>query len=220
MKWTFPHYLAAILCLMAFGAQAQTQIAECPKKYEPATLNLKVLVSTNLEACPLLEDKKLRQLVDENMFGTVFFYPAVPGTCVSGVIQEGSTIDIGEGPEAVTGYTESAQRFFPDGASVNPSGGGLFLAGTSQDGIPFASGAAATAVSLETAKEKFKLTVLVSDRFTVNGLTGIDTEDFEVIGASKGDAIGRLTGIAQITAPPPAPIFEAPFQVQGQVCIK
>lgn len=220
MKRTLPQYMAALVCLVAVSAQAQTQISQCPKKYQPATLNLKALVSTNLTGCPLLEDKGLRKLVDKNMFGTVFAYPALPGTCVSGIIQEGSTIDRGKGPEAVTGFTESAQRFFPEGAAVYPSGGGVFLVGASQDGIPFASGAAATAVSLEAVAGKFKITVLASDRFTVNGATGIDTEDFEVIGAKEGDAVGRLTGTAQITAPPPAPLFEAPFQVQGRVCLK
>ena len=67
------------------------------------------------------------------------------------------TVVTPEGAISVTGATESAQRFFPEAALVNPSNGGVFLNGVSAEGVPFASGAAATIVSLEGEDVPFKL---------------------------------------------------------------
>jgi hypothetical protein len=207
------------LCFAATGAHAQTAIADCPQGHEAAQIYVKATVSTNLDGCPLLEQKELRKLVDKNLSGTVFAYPLVPGTCVSGTITEG-TIKTDEGTVNVSGTTESAQRFFPEALAVNPSGGGVFLAAFSQDNIPFASGAAATIVSVQGVD--LDLQLVLSDRFSLklDSFPIIDTEDFEVVGAEGASATGRLTGIAEIYQFPPEAIDNAQFTVQGQICIK
>ena len=208
------------LCVAAAGAHAQTAITDCPKGQEPAAINVEALVSTSLAGCPLLEQKKLRKLVDKNLPGTVFAYP-FPGTCLSGTVISG-TVVTEQGTVEVSGTTESAQRFFPEALAVNPSQGGVFLSGVSQDGIPFVSGAAATIVSIQGVDAPLDLTLVLSDRFTIkfDSYPFIDTEDFEVVGADGASVTGRLTGIAQIFSDPSGPIVDAPFTVQGQICIK
>jgi hypothetical protein len=206
------------LCLTAASAIAQpTVISECPKKHLLTLVNVTASVSTSV-GCPLLTDKSLRKLVDKNFFGTAFAYPAVPGTCLSGVDLEGWV-----GSEEVTGTTESAQRFFPEAGAVNPGNGSLFLAGNSfklpymEPEYPFLSGAAATVVSLQ--GESVDLRLVLSDRFTVNLATGQDTEDFEVVGADGVSVTGRLRGEALITAAPGEPFEDVPFKVSGTICI-
>jgi hypothetical protein len=198
-------------------AQPPTAITACPKGHDPVSIHVEATVSTNLAGCPLLENQELRKLVDKNLSGTTFAYPFVPYTCVSGTNLHGTIGEI-----EVTGTTESAQRFFPEALAVNPSGGGLFLIGASQDGKAFASGAAATIVSVQGLNESFELQLLLSDRFTLNldDYPIIDTEDFEVVGSEGASVTGRLTGIAEIYQFPGEAISNADFTVDGQICIK
>jgi hypothetical protein len=204
--------ILAGLCISGTSAFAQpTFVSQCPKGHQPAVIDVTAKVSTSAE-CPLLQDKHLRKLVDKNFYGTVFAWPAVPGTCLSGRDLEGSV-----GSVAVTGgTTESAQRIFPEALAVNPGNGGLVLIGGSEDGVPFLSGAAATVVSLQ--GEGLDLQLVLSDRFTVNLATGADTEDFEVVGANGASVTGRLAG--QATIAPGAPFDNVEFTVQGSICIK
>lgn len=214
----------AIFCGLVWavtGANAQTLIAECPKGQKPAQINVQATVSTNLTGCPLLEEKDFRKLVDQYLVGTVFAYPAVPNTCLSGTIVGGSIVTAKKTYE-VTGRTESAQRFFAEAGAIDPSGGGLFLSGVSQSGIPFASGAAATIVSMQGVNRPLDLQLVLSDRFSLNFNTFpiTDTEDFEIVGAKGGSASGRLTGIANVFQFPPNAIADAEFTVQGEICLK
>ena len=215
--------LFAALCLATTAVSAQpypTTIA-CPEKYEKVQVQLQALVSTSSEGCPLLDDGELRKLVDKFLPGMTFAYPAVPGTCLSGTITGGVVVTEG-GPISVTGTTESAQRFFPEALAVNPTNGGVFLNGVSADGIQFASGAAATIVSLQGTDAPFDLQLVVSDRFTVqfDGYPFRDTEDFEIVGAKGASVLGRLVGQAEIDQPPGQPIANARFIAQGEICIK
>lgn len=204
--------ILAGLCISATTATAQTVVSNCPKGHQLTPVDVTVKVSTSAE-CPLLQDKQLRKLVDKNFFGTAFAWPAVPGTCVSGRDLSGFV-----GSVPVTGTTESAQRLFPEALAINPGNGGLVITGGSADGLPFLSGSAATVVSVE--GESLALKLVLSDRFTVNLVSGLDTEDFEVIGADGASVTGRLTGQAVITSPPGEPFQNVDFTVQGAVCIK
>lgn len=221
MKRTIP--LAAVftwLCLTTAGASSQTVIEDCPNGRKPAVVDLEAIVSASPTGCPLLEQENLRKLVDKNMSGTEFAYP-FPGSCLSGVII-GGTIETKRGSIHVTGTTESAQRYFPEALAVSPSLGGVFLTGMSLDGIPFASGAAVTAVILKGVNQPLDLTLLMSDRFTIrlDSYPLIDTEDFEVVDAIGASITGRLTGIAQVFNSLSDPIEDAPFTVQGKICMK
>lgn len=214
--------LLAGLLLAAAGAGAATPITECPKHYEPAAIQVEALVSTNLGACPLLQQKRLRKLVDKYAFGTLFAYPTAPGSCISGAITSGS-VTTAEGSTNVTGTTESAQRIFAEASAVHAPLGGLFLPGASMSGTQFISGAAMTAVSLEGAGDsKFKLELLLDDRFTIklDGFPFVNTEDFNIVGSEGRPAVGRLLGIASIAGDPTAPLVDVPFSVTGTICLK
>lgn len=209
--------ILAGLCLAATSAIAQpTVIAECPKGHQATFVDVTASVSTSA-GCPLLTDKNLRKLVDKYFFGTAFAYPAVPGTCLSGRNLTGTV-----GSVAVTGSTESAQRFFPEAAAIDGANGGLAMTGfsdlTGVMSLPFFSGAAATVVSLQ--GESLDMTLVLSDRFTVNLATGEDTEDFEVVGADGASVTGRLQGQASITSAHGEPFQDVPFSVSGPICIK
>ncbi len=213
--------LAAGLFGTAFNTVAQTPIAECPKGYAAAQVDISAIVSTNAEGCPLLEEKELRKLVDRYLTGSVFAHPLVPGTCLSGVITEGSVTMEGA-QTAVVGRTESAQRFFPEAAAVNPGRGGLLLLGLSEDGTQFMAGAAATVVTLQGADSDLNFRLVLDDRFSVSlsdGFPFADTEDFNVVGAEGVSARGRLTGTAYLYSPIP-PIVDAAFTVEGSICLK
>ena len=224
-KTLFTATVIAGLCSATMGTQAlpptPTAITECTNGYAPAFITATATVSTNFTGCPILEDEDLRKLVDRNLTGSEFAYPAVPGTCLSGIVT-GGTVMTKNKTIQVTGTTESAQRFFPEALSVNPSRGGVFMIGATEDGIPFASGAAATIVSLEGVDSDFNLKLVLSDRFTLklDEFPIRDTEDLEVVGSDKGKATGRLTGIAFVEQFPPDPIQNAQFDVEGQICIK
>ena len=73
---------------------------------------------------------------------------------------------------------------------VNPTQGGVFLMGTSQNGA-FVSGAAMTVVSLEGVNEYFKLELVLSDRFTIDLSTYpfVNTEDFDIFSVLTDGAL-------------------------------
>jgi len=206
---------------VAFNAVAQTPIAKCPNGYESTAVNISATVSTREEGCPLLKDKELRKLVDKYLTGSVFAYPDIPGTCLSGEISEGS-ITIGGQTLAVSGSTESAQRFFPEAAAVDPGNRGLLIFDFTVDNRPFVLGAAATIVTLQGADSEFNLRLVLDDRFGVT-LTPtfevVDTEEFTVIGAEGASVRGRLMGTATLGGFPP-PIQNAAFTVAGDLCMK
>ena len=203
--------ILAGLCLTATVANAQEYIGECPKGHQSATITLAASVET-AEGCPLLTDTKLRKLVNKNFSGTTF--AGFPGTCLSGTIAEGTVTfnETGEVRVISSGTTESAQRFMPEAMAIDPTNP-LFL-----NGQTFISGAAATIVSLESDDALLDgLQLVLSDRFTVDFLTGLDTEDFEVIGAEGASVTGRLTGNVYTDGNGG---FQEPFVVEGLICIK
>ena len=128
-------------------AYATTPIEACPTGYQSATINAQLTVSTNLTGCPFLEKNKLRRRVNKHSVGNVFLYPSIAGTCVSGSNLTG-TITSADGVIDIIRSSESAQRAFVEAMKVNPTQGGMFLMGTSQNGA-FVSGAAMTVVSLK-----------------------------------------------------------------------
>ncbi len=202
-------------------AYAVTPIEACPAGYQSATIDIQLTVSTNLRGCPLLEKNKLRKLVNKYGIGNMFLYPAVAGTCVSGNDLTG-TITSADGVIDVTGFSESAQRAFVEAMAVNPAQGGVFLSGTSQNGALFVSGTTMTVVSLEGIDEDFKLKLILSDSFTIDLSTFpfVNTEDFLVVGAKGARVKGRLTGTTTISNQIGDPIVDAPFTINGNICIK
>ncbi len=201
-------------------AYATTPIETCPTGYQSATIDLQLTVSTNLTGCPLLEKNKLRRQVNKHGIGNVFLYPSVAGTCVSGSNLTG-TITSANGAIDLIGSTESAQRAFVEAMEVNPTQGGVFLMGTSQNGA-FVSGTATTVVSLEGVNEYFKLELVLSDRFTIDLSTYpfVNTEDFDIVGSKGARVKGRLTGTALLSNQIGDPIVDAPFTASGNICIK
>jgi hypothetical protein len=169
--------------------------------------------------CPLLEDKELRKLVNKFGVGSVFAYPAIEGTCVSGDILEG-TISLLETGQTINveGYTESAQRLFAEAEAV---GNSLFITGFSDaTNAPFASGASMTVVSLKGTDASLELDLVLADRFTIDSSSYpfVDTEDFLVVGANGDfEVTGRLKGSAQIFN---SPLENEPFSVSGIICVK
>lgn len=202
-------------------AASPTSIENCPPGYLRADVDISVTLSTTLD-CPLLENKDLRRYVNKFGVGSTFAYPAVPGTCMSGTNLVGTLTVPGRTPIEVTGYTRSAQMQFAEAEEV---GDLLMIAGISQTGIPFASGAAMTVASLRGRTVPLKLDLVFSDRFTVDYSPRvppfIDTEDFVIVG-SGGDlsALGRLTGKATIEQAPGLPISDALLEVTGTICLK
>ncbi len=234
-----------LCCLSGPTALAATSIQTCPNNFQPAAVNISATVSTSENGCPLLEVNRLRRLVDRFFPCTTFAYPLPdpepgepppPIPCLSGTIDPGSAIAMNGEKIWIKGTTESAQRIFPEASEVNPFFDGLFLAGTTIDGISFLSGAAATLLHImEDPDEKdfdeegsdeppLELTLVLSDRFTVYpldfGPPFTDIEDFEIMGAKGAGARGRLEGEAQIADPPGSPINMATFMVEGSFCIK
>jgi hypothetical protein len=212
--------LLLVICLPGSKIFAQSDNSICPGNYKPVTLNISVLASTNLAGCPLLEERRLRRLVDRNFPGTVFAYP-IPGTCLSGVIVSGEMTTT-EGTITLGGTTESAQRFFPEAAAINPARGGVFLSGVSEEGVPFVSGAAATIANLVSADKSTDIQLVLTDRFTIklDSFPFIDVEDLEIVGAKGAAAKGRLAAVAQIFGDPSGPIVDALFSVQGEICLR
>ena len=210
------------------AAQAQplpTVIDACPNGYQPALIDVELEVSTAPD-CPLLEDNRLRRLVNRFGTGNVFAYPAAPGTCVSGTGLTGTITFLGNGTSInVVGYSESAQRLFTEADAIDSQSSPLFIAGLTDALTPFASGAAMTVVTLQNdlTEDPFEMTIVMEDRFSLDlsSYPFIDTEDFRIIG-SRGDkkAIGRLTGTAEIYLPPPLPLNQVPLTVSGAVCVK
>jgi hypothetical protein len=219
VKATLSCLATAGLLLSCGFANARTTISDCPVNQEPTRIDVEAVISTNLQGCPLLEDGELRSLTNQFLSGTDFAYP-MPGTCVSGLITEGM-FTIGERTEQVRGTTESAMRLFPEANATNPTMQGVFLGGTSQDGIPILSGAAATIVSVYGIDSDFAVQLVLSDRFTINmsEYPLIDTEDFQVLGAKGATASGRLTGRAEIWSPPAAPLVDVVLSVRGRICL-
>ena len=218
-----------LLVLTKAHAQGPVTVTECPKNHELAVVDVSVELATNFLGCPLLQVEELRELAALHFHGATF--AGLPGTCLSGQIQEGSTITV-EGEEvAVTGTTESAQRLMPEAAALNLSPfppedptAALFIQGlffnSSGGPYPFISGAAATVVSLASDDKKLDgLRLVLEDRFTVNfsnGL-GVDTEDFSVIGADRASVTGRLFGSGVTDG---VGGFPAPLSIEGSFCIK
>lgn len=216
--------LSAIFAVVAFSfsvaTYAITPIDGCPNGFESATVDVEITVSTNLTECPLLEDRRLRRLVNRHGVGSIFAYPTILGTCLSGTDLTG-TITTSEGVVYVTGSSESAQRLSTEAAAVNPELGGLFLTGVSQNG-PFASGAGMTVVSIEGQNAPLNLQLVLSENLTIDlsVFPFVDTEDFLVVGAKGANVKGRLTGKALIYNAFDAPIVETPFSINGDICIK
>lgn len=211
--------LCAGLGYATTGAHAQTPITGCPKGLQTAAVHVTASASTNLTGCPLLEDKRLRSLINKfGAGGTVFAYPEFP--CLSGTVLSGTVI-MQKKTFNVTGSTESAQRFFPEALAVNPSGYGVFLTGLSDSNIPFVSGAAMTVVSLKDNNQSFTLDLVLSDRFTINlsARPFVDNEDFDVVGTDKATAVGRLTGVAEIDGDPTGPLTDVVFNINGEICL-
>jgi len=212
--------LATVMCGASIGIYADglpTIIDKCPKDFAPAVVDTTLQVSTS-GGCPLLEDKKLRKLVDKFGVGSVFAYPAVQGTCVSGENLVG-TITMATGETInVEGYTESAQRLFSEADAI---GNSLFITGFSDTTHAlFASGAAMTVVSLKGVDSRFELDLVLGDRFTIDytSYPSVDTEDFLVLGAAGDLSVtGRLKGSAEIYN---SPLTNEPFSVSGFICVK
>lgn len=220
--------LGGLLVTLA-GAHAQegpVTLLECPKTYELAVVNVDVGLVTQAENCPLLQDEALRELTALHFHGATF--AGLPGTCVSGSIFPGSTIAVGGEEIPVTGTTESAQRLMPEAAALNSSSplppldplSSLFIQGLKIDEnaepvFPFISGAAATIVTLASEDKKLDgLRLVIEDRFSVNLLSGEDTEDFSVIGADRASVTGRLTGVGTTNG------VSGLLSLQGSFCIK
>lgn len=219
---TLAHSIFVTL-IYSFGGNlfaATPSTVKCPKKHVPAEINLTLEVSTRVD-CPLLEDKKFQKLLKKFTFGSVYAYPTIPETCVSGENLKGTVLLKGKRIQ-VDGNTESAQRIFPEAIRIGDS---LFVTGiSSKTNAPFASGAAITFVSVSGIDEHFDAELLLSDRFTLDFSSWpiINTEDFLVIG-SNGDlkqATGRLIGTAEIISPPPTPLDRVPFKITGTICVK
>lgn len=221
-------FFYAMITAVMLGASASlyatdppTVIDQCPGEFKSAYVDLKILVSTSKDGgCPLLTNKELRKLVNKFGVGSTFAYPAVRGTCLSGNVLNDSTSTItitGYSPIAVTGGSESAQRLFPEAQALDETSP-LFingLAGVSS--VPFASGAAMTVLSLTGDGDDFSMTLVLSDRFSINLSNGTDTEDFEVVG-TKGnyEAKGRLRGLATIIGQ----LNNVEFSITGNICLK
>lgn len=228
-------FSAAMIATMMLGASASlyaqeppTVIDQCPGEFKSAEVNLTISVSANDTDCPLLKKKELRKLVDKFGVGSIFAYPAVPGTCLSGTGLNGSIVIHGDHDhdrdvsiEVTGGYSESAQRLFPEAEALDGNSP-LFINGSTMGGIPFVSGSAMTVVSL-TGDDDFNMTLVLDDRFSINFsiYPFVDTEDFLIVG-TKGiyEAKGRLNGTAKILAPPPALLENVEFKIFGKICLK
>lgn len=210
--------LASSAAMATEPPQTPTTQIGCSKHADSALISFSAEAWTSMDnktyqsTCPLLENKALRKFVDKFAVGTVFAHPAIPYTCLSGEIEEGTieiyeeTVDI----DAMNSYSESAQRLSP----VPLAQGGISLFATSGDGT-LKTGAAMTAVHLEAGDYTFDL--LVDDHFLLTD-SGEDTEDFSIVG-SKGDykVSGRLTGRGQIISQEPLGIQ---FTVTGNICLE
>jgi hypothetical protein len=222
----FRTMLAFSIALTSFSAIANpppppTSIG-CSPKAISADLAIQAVAWTSVDdqlqlSCPLLEEKESRKLVDKFGVGTTFAHPAIPGSCLSGIVTNG-TLRLEDGSEiqidALASHTESAQRLFP----VPSDQGGVNLFATSADET-LQAGAAMTAVHLEgedTNSNSYKFDLLLDDHFLLTQY-GEDTEDFLIVG-SKGDfkVSGRLTGKGQIISQQPLGIM---FEVTGTVCM-
>lgn len=218
--------IASLALLSSPAIANEPTLIGCGPKAELAHLSVQAEASTSLDNqwlpnCPLLEEKKLRKLVDRFGVGTMFAHPVIPGFCLSGIVN-GGTLQFIDRDTVVqidtdSSYSESAQRLFP--VPVNQGGVNLFAA--SSDGT-LQAGAAMTAIHLEgvdDAGDSYEFDVLLDDHFLVTS-SGEDTEDFLVVG-SRGDykVSGRLTGRGQIISQPQEPL-KIEFQIEGFVCLK
>jgi len=211
--------LAAALACVSVGVQAQAPTTiGCPTGTVPTQVDIQLLLDTTAN-CPLLEDKALRKLVDRFAVGTTFAYPAVPGTCAAGSDLTGTITPTGSSPIAVTGQTWSAQTLFPEAAALSNGLNPLTIFGTAQDGRPFMAGAAITVASIRSTSGLLRLDLVLSDRFAVDLATGLDTEDFQILGSGGlAGVTGKLTGVAMIA--PGQPIVDAPMEIEGTICMK
>lgn len=217
MQLKFPlAALAACTGSLVFAQAQPTTINTCPPNLLPAVVNIQATVSTVVGACPLLDDPRLRSLVNQFASGTSFAHPVFPATCMSGVIGGGTLTIAGRAPVEVRGHTESAQRLFPEAAAL---GNPLFMSGVSS-----VSGAAITVVTLTEPDSKYLSDLVLSDRFTINYASTPpfrNTEDMLVVGAAgKFAALGQVAGTAMISNAPGEPIVGAPFTVSGTLCMK
>jgi len=172
--------------------------------------------------CPLLEDEKLRKLVNKFAPQTTFAYPLFDqsygfSTCFTGMVTSGSlTLNYSENNRPtltiINGRTESAQRLFPV-----PGGSNVYAAST--DGS-LQAGAAMTAVDLVVTGEDNKqqaLKLLIDDHFLVipTNSAVTDTEDFNIVGSAGRLVSGRLRADGFITGA--GPTFE--LTVDGTICL-
>ncbi|MCG8614219.1 MAG: hypothetical protein MI864_27220 [Pseudomonadales bacterium] len=203
-----------------------TSIQSCPKNYEPVAIDMTALVSSKFFGCPLLQNSDLRKQVDKHAYGTTFAFPAVPGTCLSGKSLDG-TLTFSDGSVVYIdgGFTESAQRFFPEAGAMDLTS--LFMTGITGAGKPFISGAAMTIMNMQGEKngEPFTLELVMDDRFTLDlshaPFFTLDAEEFNILDATGGrSAVGRISATALVYGMPPAPIVNAEFEMQGSFCLK
>lgn len=199
-------------------AYAQPPIMECPKYYQPATADLTVSLSTNLNGCPLLENKYLYGLVKKSAaIGTVFAYPSLP--CLSGTNLSG-TINLSGKSYSVHGYSESAQLISPEYVAIDPVSAGVFLTGISGTGKSFVLGAAMSVANIIEDSNKFTLKLVSKDSFIIDSAAATDTEMFELVAADGHSVVGRLTGVAQITGPLSEPLNDVSMNITGPFCLR
>lgn len=214
--------LTMAVTLTASTAIANTTIG-CGPKAEVVTLSIQAQAWTSVgpqfqPTCPLLEEKELLKLVEKFGAGTTFAHPAVPYTCLSGVVSGGTLVGSKIGTieiDPATSYSESAQRLIP----VPSDQGEVNVFATSTD-YSLQAGAAMTVVHLEGANQDgddYVFDLVLDDHFLLTA-TGEDTEDFLVVG-SKGEyeVSGRLTGKGQVVSLQP---LEISFEITGQVCVE
>ena len=159
--------------------------------------------------------------------GTVFAYPLVPFTCLSGTVDPGGTIEFRGKTitiDPAASYSESAQRLFP----VPTDQGGVGVIASSRDNpATLQAGAAMTALHLEgedSNGKRYRFDLLADDHFLLNpqptdqGVVVEDTEDFLIVGSRGTHRVrGRLTGRGRIISEQPLGID---FEISGTVCIR
>lgn len=210
--------LAFSIALVSFPAMAETPTTiGCAPSESPANLSIRGETWATLE-CPLLEKKGPRNFLNRFGVGATFAYPFIPGTCLSGTIEEG-TLQFDNGSkiefDPTASYTESAQRLFP----VPNDQGGVNLFASSVDET-LQVGTAMTALHLKGEDSQgvdYILNLLLDDHFLLTP-TGEDTEDFLIVG-SRGsyNVRGRLSGKGQIISAEPLGII---FEIAGPVCLR
>ncbi len=172
--------------------------------------------------CPLLEHYPKR--VAKFFPGTPFVFGIAPPTeavCFSGNVLSG-TIDIdGDVYTLNYGRTESAQYFGPRQAVY---GDGIFLYGTAPDAEPIQSGVAVTAGEIawtNASGSELRLALYLKDAFTVGTFSGLDIEEFTVVGAElKVENKPRETLFATGTLMGEGIFLVEPLDLTGAICAK